>query len=162
MLKKMSRILAFMVVFALAMTGCSSASESQEKEKFEAYYDSRVQHVGDNSKVSELLNVLGAGDLGKYTIALTTDKEPYGLTVNFTELRDPGDEAKLENGDRIDFAYFALALIENLNEIDVNFKDYNFSLSTEQANEIVDGDIKDYGNSIEKLKELNNKLNPSD
>lgn len=162
MLKKTSLILAMVIVSALAMTGCSSASESQEKEKFEAYYDSRVQHVGDNSKVSELLNVLGVGDLGEYTIALTTDKEPYGLTVTYTTLKDAGDEAKLENGDRIDFAYFALALIENLNEIDVNFKDYNFSLSTEQANEIVDGDIKDYGNSIEKLKELNNKLNPSD
>jgi len=162
MQKKMSLIVAIMMVIALVITGCSNTDESKEKYKIEEYYDSRVQYVGDNSKVSELLNVLGVGDLGEYTIALNTDKEPYGLTVNFSKLSDASYEAKLENGDRIDFAYFALALIENLNEIDVNYKDYNYHLSREQANEMVDGDIKDFGNSIEKLKELNDILIKSD
>lgn len=162
MQKKLSLILAIMLVIAMAMSGCSNTTESQEKEKFQEYYDSRVQRVGDNSKVSELLNVLDVGDLGEYTITLKTDKAPYGLTVNYSALREAGDETKLENGDRIDFAYYALALIENLNEIDVNYKDYNYHLSREQANKIIGGDIQDFGNNIEKLKELNNILNSSD
>jgi len=162
MLKKMSLILTIMMIIVFSMAGCSNTYESQENEKFQEYYNSRVQYIGDNSKVSELLNVIGVDDLGEYTIVLRTDKEPYGLTINYSKFKNIGDEAKFKNMDRIDYAYFALALIENLNEIDVNYNGYNYHLSTEQANEQVKGDIKNYGSSKEKLRELNDILNPSD
>jgi len=162
MLKKMRLIVTIMIIIVLSMIGCSNTNETQENEKFQKYYDSRVQYIGDNSKVSEFLNVIGVDNLGEYTIALKTDKEPYGLTINYSKLKNIGDEAKFANMDRIDYAYFALAMIENLNEIDINYSDYNYNLTTEQANEQVNGDIKDYGSSIEKLKELNDILNFSD
>ncbi|HSN58483.1 MAG TPA: hypothetical protein VLR72_03360 [Clostridiaceae bacterium] len=38
-----------------------------------------------------------------------------------------------------------MALIKNLSEVDVNYKDRNYRLTVDEANEIVKGDIKDYG-----------------
>jgi hypothetical protein len=164
MLKKTGVILSALMFFALVLAGCQSSNtaETQEKEKFQEYYDARVQHLGDNSKVSALLDTIGAGALGEYTIALNTDKEPYGLTVNYSKLKNEGDEAKFGNTGRIEYACFALALIENLSEIDVNYKDHIYRLTIAEANEIVKGDIKDYGRTAEKLKELDGILNPAD
>lgn len=158
MLKKMGLVLSVMMALGLFITGCSNTNESQDK--FQKYYDTRVQYIGDNSKVSELLNVIGAGDLGEYTIALKTDKDPYGLTVNYSKLKNIGEEEKFKNTDQINYAYFALALIENLSEVDINYDGHNYHFEIEEANKRVKGNIKDYGDSKEKLKELDDILNP--
>lgn len=164
MFKKACVILTALMLFALVLAGCQSnnTAETRGNEKFQDYYDARVQYLGDNSKVSALLDTIGAGDLGEYTIALKTDKEPYGLTVNYSTLKNEGAEAKFGNTGRIEYAYFALALIENLSEVDVNYKDRSYRLTVAEANELVKGDIKDYGRSVEKLKELGQILNPGD
>jgi hypothetical protein len=164
MLKKACVILTALMLFALVLAGCQSKNmaETRGNEKFQEYYDARVQYLGDNSKVSELLDIIGAGELGEYTIALKTDEEPYGLTVNYSKLKNEDYAAKFENTGRIDYAYYALALIENLSEVDVNYMDHNYRLTLAEANEIVKGDIKDYGRTAEKLKELDQILNPAD
>jgi hypothetical protein len=163
-LKRLCVTLSALLLFALVLTGCQSGSpaENQEMEKYQKYHDARVQYLGDNSKVSALLDIIGAGDLGEYTIALKTDEEPYGLTVNYSTLKNEGAEEKFENTGRIEYAYYALALIENLSEVDVNYMGHNYRLTVAEANEIVKGDIKDYGRSAEKLKELEHILNPED
>jgi len=162
MLKKTGVILSALILFALVLAGCQSSNTAgtQEKEKYQAFYDARVQYLGDNSKVSALLDTIGAGELGEYTIALKTDKEPYGLTVNYSTLKNEGAAAKFKNTGRIEYAYYSLALIENLSEVDVNYKDHNYRLTVAEANEIVKGDIKEYGKTAEKLKELDQILNP--
>ncbi len=162
MAKRISFTLSLILVIAFVMSGCSHINEGQEIDRFQEYYDSRVQYVGNNSKVSELLNVLGAGDLGEYTITLKTDKEPYGLEVSYSKLNNLGDEEKFENIYQIDYAYYALALIENLDVVDINYNGHTYQLTAKQANELVSGDIKDYGSSKEKLKILNDILNPAD
>ncbi|HSN58484.1 MAG TPA: DUF4825 domain-containing protein [Clostridiaceae bacterium] len=103
MLKKTGVILTAMMFFALVLAGCQSNNtvETQEKEKFQEYYDARVQYLGDNSKVLALLDTIGAGALGEYTIALKTDEEPYVLTVNYSMLKNEGAAAKFENTGRI-------------------------------------------------------------
>lgn len=164
MFKRTIVILSTLIFFILIFTGCQKNTniKNQEEEKFQAYYNSRIQYIGENSKVAELLDIIGVGSLGEYNIALKTDSEPYGLTINYTNLKNEGDEAKFKNLERIEYAYFALALIENLNVIDINYKGYNFHLTTDEANKFIQGDIKDYGKTTESLMELNKILNPAD
>ena len=71
-----------------------------------------------------------------------------------------GDEEKFKTLDRIDYAYFALALIDNLNTVDVNYQTFNYQLTMDDANMMVGGNIKDYGSSSEKLKELYGYIEP--
>jgi len=166
-------LLSVILVSVLAITGCAytqkasvnqnnSTVKNNENRKFVQYYNVRVQYVGNNSEVSHLLNQLGVGDLGEYTIDLKTDKEPYGLTIQYSKLKNKGDEEKIQNLDRIDYAYFILALIDNLNAVDVKYETFNYHLTTDEANKMVNGNIKDYGSSPEKLKELYDILNPKD
>ncbi len=168
-MKKKTSVLAFLIlVSALLITGCAyvqknSADQSSrisENKKFEAYYNDRVQYVGNNSDVSHLLILLGVDDLGEYTIALKTDKEPYGLTIQYSKLKDKSDGDKFKILERLDYAYFILALIDNLNDVDINYEMFNYHLTKDDANRLVNGSIKDYGASPEKLKELYHLLNP--
>lgn len=171
MKRKINLLLSVILVITLVLTGCSMTigekqSDSTEKNNedsiYNKYYEVKVKYVGDNSKDGNLLQVLGAGDLGDYTIALTTDKEPYGLTVNYSKLKDNAYESKFKNNEQIDYAFYLLALIDNLSFVDINYKEYNYHLDIETANKIVNGEIKTYGSSPEKLKELSDILNKWD
>jgi hypothetical protein len=173
MKNKLCVLLSAILISAFAINGCAymqkdsviqnnNTIESNESKPFDAYYSARVQYVGNNSEVINLLNLLGANDLGEYTIALKTDKEPYGLTVQYSNLKNDGDEEKFKTLDRIDYAYFALALIDNLSTVDVNYQTFNYQLTMDDANKMAGGNIKDYGSSSEKLKELYDILNPKD
>jgi hypothetical protein len=170
-MKKKTSVLAFLFLLSvLLMTGCTyvqknsdnQSNQISENKKFEAYYNARVKYVGNNSEVSRLLTLLGVADLGEYTIALKTDKEPYGLTIQYSKLKDKSDEDKFKILERLDYAYFILALIDNLNDVDVNYETFNYHLTKDEANKLVNGNIKDYGTSPEKLKELYNLLNPKE
>lgn len=167
---RVSTLISAFLIVSLVITGCamttgrkekqdSSVAENNVNSRYNDYYNAKVQYVGDNSKVINLLNIIGVNDLGEYTIALTTDKEPYGLTINYSKLKENLDEINLKNMKQIDYTFYVLCLVENLSFVDVNYKTYNYHLDVEKANKIIDGKIKDYGSSPEKLKELNDKLN---
>lgn len=173
MKKNIVVLVTVILVSTLAITGCTymqkdsvnqsnSTVGNNENEKFEEYYNARVQYIGNNSEVSHLLKLLRVDDFGEYTIALKTDKEPYGLTIQYSKIKNKGDEEKFKIMDRIDYAYFALALIDNLNDVDVNYETFNYHLNTDEANKMVNGNIKDYGSSPEKLKELYEILESKD
>ena len=173
MKKKLFFLLAVILISAFAVTlGAylqgepakqdGKTIESNQTKTFDSYYAARVKNVGNNSEVVNLLNLLGAGDFGEYTIALQTKTEPYGLTIIYSKLKNGVDEEKLKTLYRIDYAYYALALIDNLSTIDVNYKTYNYKLSVDDANLTVNGKIKDFGSSSKKLKELYKILNPND
>ncbi|HZK71493.1 MAG TPA: DUF4825 domain-containing protein, partial [Clostridia bacterium] len=113
MKNKIYILLSVILISAFAITGCAytqketvnqnnNTIESNESKTFDEYYSARVQYVGNNSEVINLLNLLGANDFGEYTIALKTDKEPYGLTVQYSNLKNDGDEEKFKTLDRID------------------------------------------------------------
>ncbi len=166
---RLNILLVVALVFLLLLAGCSntwnktnSEVENNANSRYTVYYNKKVQYIGNNSEVINLLNILGVGDLGEYTIDLSTDKEPYSLTINYSKLKDNGDEDKFKAISQIDYAFYLLALVDNLSSVDINYKTYNYNLDIEEANKLVEGNIKDYGTSPEKLKELKEILNPQD
>jgi hypothetical protein len=161
MKKRISSLLTVLLVVMQVLTGCnSSVAENKGNSIYKDYHSNKVKYVGNNSEVIKLLGVLGVGDFGQFTIALTTDKEPYGLTINYSKLKEKVDEVKFMTMEQMNYAYFLLALVDNLSFVDVNYKTYNYHLDIEKANKTLDANIKSYGSSPEKLKELNDKLNP--
>jgi hypothetical protein len=161
MKKRISALLTALLVVMLVLTGCnSSEADNKENSTYKDYYSNKVKYVGNNSEVIRLLGVLGVGNFGQFTIALTTDKEPYGLTINYSNFKENVDEVNFMTMEQTNYPFFLLALVDNLSFVDVNYKTYNYHLDIEKANKTLDGNIKSYGSSPEKLKELHNKLNP--
>lgn len=158
MKKKPDFLILVLITSALILGGCApyQSEPAPERSVYEQYYDARVQYVGSASDVGNLLTILGAGEYGKYTIALTTDEEPYGITVNYYEL--DVDEDEFTSMERIPYAYHLLALVENVSFVDITFGDYTYHLDVEQANEEIGEDIKEYGSSAEMLEKLDEKL----
>lgn len=52
---------------------------------------------------------------------------------------------------QINYAYYTLALIENLEMADINYHGHTYQLTSMYANELVIGDIKDFGSTKDKL-----------
>lgn len=159
-------IISVFLIAALLLSGCSMSAERSKKQssntsesnidsRYQDYYNKKVKYIGNNSEVINLLNAIGVGSLGKYTITLTTDKEPYGLTINYSELKNNIDEVKFKNTVQKEYAFYLLALVDNLSFVDVNYENFNYHLNVEEANKKINGNIKNYGDSPEKLKELN-------
>lgn len=163
MKKRLITILLVSSGVILLLTGCGSNLVNHKQNSiYEDYYNKKVQYIGNNSEVVNLLDVLEVGALGEYTIVLNTDKETYGLDINYSKLKENGDEDKFRSIGQLDYAFYILALVDNLSYIDVNYKSYNYHLNIDKANSVVKGNIKEYGISPEKIKELNNILNPKD
>ena len=158
MKKKIGFLIFLLIASALISGGCApyESEPAQERSVYQQYYDARAPYVGSASDVGNLLTILGAGEYGKYTIALTTDEEPYGITVNYYELDIEEDE--FTSMDKIPYAYYLLALVENVSFVDITFGDYSYHLDVEQANEEMGRDIKEYGSSAEMLEELDEKI----
>ena len=73
----------------------------------------RTEYVGDNSAVCTILDALGAGAYGPYTVSLTTDAEPYGITLHYrAEILDRGHICGWANRMQ-QVAWQTLALVEN-------------------------------------------------
>lgn len=149
------------VVKSLTAPHPDTAPVAQNQPDFQALYNARVKYVGNNSEVSNLLNVLKINRFGVYTIALETEKEPYGLTINFSDIRISSDLLDYREKGQVDEAYYILALVENLSYVEVRFEAYTVRQTVEEANSFVKGNIKDYGKSPQKLEELRALLNPA-
>ena len=52
-------------------------------ETVDIIYSLAADYTGDNSAVMNLLNAIGFGKYGEYTIQLKTDAEPYGVIVKY-------------------------------------------------------------------------------
>jgi hypothetical protein len=52
-------------------------------ETVDIIYSLASDYTGDNSAVMNLLNAIGFGKYGEYTIQLKTDAEPYGVIVKY-------------------------------------------------------------------------------
>lgn len=151
----MKKFIAIIITLFMAVSfiGCS-ADNTSEGSSLESYYKSKVQYVGNNSEVLALLDVIGAGDYGDYTISLHTDSEPYGVTVNYTDFNQKKDETISSSDLKIKYAYYALALVDNLSYIEIKSKSIDYRLDVEDASELLGKDIKSFGESVDSLGEL--------
>ncbi len=84
-------------------------------EQVDMLFSLAVEYTGDNSAVSTLTGAVGFGKYGDYSIALKTEKEPYGLIINYkTDVKDYDFQRE---------AVMMLGLISNLDHIEIKDAD---------------------------------------
>ena len=148
-----------------SVNSSSSAQDQNISEYAQKLYSSRVQYIGDAPADDALLGTLGISEkFGGYTLELETKSEPYVLRVVFTgKIADAAaaDQAMNRN------AALLLALIRNASEIqwqyttgaDQTSEKSVGSLSESRANDLLGGNIKDYGKSAKQTQILLERLN---
>ncbi|ETA81445.1 hypothetical protein T472_0206470 [Youngiibacter fragilis 232.1] len=118
------------------------------KQYAEDLYKAKVQYLGNNSAVSNLIGKTGFAGLGEYSIELETGIEPYGLTVTFNSPIEAFSELDL-----MPDAMLLLGLIENLDHVEILSGDVDFKLNAAEASDMLGYDVKDIGSSREALLE---------
>lgn len=119
------------------------------KQFAEYLYDSKVQYLGNNSAVSELIGKTGLAGFGDYSVKLETSAEPYGLKVIYGSTLKEFNELDLTSD-----AILLLGLIENLDHIEITNGDVNFTLNVSDASDILGYDVKEIGKSMGALLEF--------
>ena len=72
----------------------------------------KTEYTGDAPALGRLCGTLGVGDLGQYTMELSTAQPPYRLTLIFTS----GESAVIHDK-MSEYAMYLLALVDNLEEV---------------------------------------------
>ncbi len=129
----------------------------------EELWTSRTKYVGDNSAVGKLIGLMPVPIGLKYDhFELQTASQPYKVEIVYsvsTELLEEYDtqSTSVVNSFRAN-ALLLLSLIDNADEIQATLTDgsrkVSFTNGREWANNTVDGDVRDYAQSPEKLQEL--------
>ncbi|ROR29170.1 rod shape-determining protein MreC [Mobilisporobacter senegalensis] len=123
-------------------------------------YAYRNPYIGNVSANGKILNILGVSErLGNFTIEMETSEKPYILRLNFQEEVTDIDTFDIEMSG---YATLLLALIDNADEIQWSYpytRDESMTRYTvywNQQNLQVMGidDIKSYGKSADKIREL--------
>ena len=126
-------------------------------------WDARTKYVGDNSAVGKLIGLLPVPIGMQYDhFELQTASPPHKVTIVYSVPAQSLSDYKSESSAASDTfrtnALFLLALIENADEIQVTLTDgsqkIEFTNGREWADNIVEGEVTDYGKSPEKLQEL--------
>ena len=125
-------------------------------------FEHKNPYIGDHVSDGRILGDLGIGyDLGSYTVELQTGAEPYSLKVVFDSFVKEEDRPYFDS--RI--LYYSrpiLALIENAGSVEWEYKYHNGeryvthvrTYSVDEAREELGRDIKEFGESPEKIAEL--------
>jgi hypothetical protein len=119
------------------------------KQLAEELYAAKVEYLGNNSAVSELIGKTGLAGFGDYSVKLETSAEPYGLKVIYGSTLKEFNELDLTSD-----AILLLGLIENLDHIEITNGDINFTLNVSDASDMLGYDVKDIGKSREALIEF--------
>lgn len=156
----MKKILLGIVVLMMlvSLSGCANKINEHHVADFDKYYEAKVQYVGNNSEVMALLDVLGAYEIGEYTIALDTDEEPFGITINYKKSESNTEDNSIMPFDNVNYAFYLLSLIDNLDYVEINYDVFTYELTKEEATHYIGQDIKTFGESVDKLKELDKIL----
>ena len=126
-------------------------------------WNTRTKYVGDNSAVGKLIGLLPVPIGMQYDhFELQTSFPPYKATLVYSVPTQSLSDYDIESSAASDTfranALFLLALIENADEIQVTLTDgsqkIEFTNGREWADNTVEGEVADYGKSIEKLQEL--------
>ncbi|WKY48700.1 DUF4825 domain-containing protein [Eubacteriaceae bacterium ES3] len=151
MKRKIALILCIACILMVG-SGCSQLTD-EAKSKISELYSAKVESIGDNSAVKQLVDEIGLGNIKNYTLELQTSQEPYGLIINVAQKDDSLTEE--------DFSITAiqlLGLIKNLDYVQVNNGDQQFEMTTEEATSLINENVKNLSESADKLESVLNKL----
>ncbi|UTH15857.1 DUF4825 domain-containing protein [Macrococcus epidermidis] len=123
-----------------------SACGQQKVDNVDSLWKHKTEYVGNNSKVINILSEAGAKDIGDYKIEIESDKKPYGLKVNYENVKDM-DPEQLEK-----LAAVTMGLVGNLERMQINAdgKDYDYTI--DEINKKFNMDAKDLSKDKQKLK----------
>ena len=135
----------------------------------EDLWKARTKYVGDNSAVGKLIGLLPVPMGLQYDhFELYTESQPYKVEIVYSVPTEVLEEYDTENSSIANpfrkNAILLLALIENVDEIKSTLTDgsqtVGFINGREWADYTVDGDVRDYSQSPDKLQELLDFINP--
>ena len=114
-------LLLILAAAGIAVCLLTRPAQQAEQSKAERLYDMRTAYVGDNAAVGKILDALGVsaggatreGETYTCSLSITSDEEPYGVTVVFGHDQLPERDAAWDR-QMAQRAYTALALIDNI------------------------------------------------
>lgn len=130
-------------------------------------YEARNPYIGDMPANGRLAGILGIGEeMGGFTSELQTSKEPYGWTL---KRQDSVGSSVVFEARMKDYGCVLLALIDNLGEISWTYTvetengavQQQTTLTTKEASQYLEGPVKAFGESPEKVQELLDRLDIS-
>lgn len=143
------------------LDGCHGATTSQVEATpvldETAVVEATVPYVGDNSKVVPLLHDLGVASFGTYTVELQTENEPYGVTLNFSELKmEASNESVIMRREAV--SSLVLAKIDNCSSVTwvypANSGVDEWTWTVDQATTLAGRDIKKLAPASPEFKSL--------
>lgn len=112
-------------------------------------FENKIKYIGDNSGVSNILNLLNLNNFSPYTIEIQSNEEPYGLKINFSEKIKENDETtKYLNT----IGKYIMALIDNCDYVTFSYNEGEYTIYREQS---FDNELKaGYATSPNMLLEI--------
>ena len=123
-------------------------------------YAAKTPYVGDISALNRVANALNIQSrCGSYLNSLKTAQEPYGWTLEFSDVYTEKQAAWLDETMEHDLAPLMLALVDNLGEVSWTYRPQDGALQTrtvtlQQVNEALPRPVKDYAASPAQLQQL--------
>lgn len=123
-------------------------------------YMTKTPYVGDISALDRVANALNIqSGCGPYTNRLQTSHEPYGWTLEFSNVYTQKQAAWLDETMEYDLAPLMMALVDNLGEVSWTYRAQDGALQTRtvtllQVNEALPRPVKDYAASPAELQQL--------
>lgn len=112
-------------------------------------FENKIKYIGDNSGVSNILNLLNLNNFSPYTIEIQSNEEPYGLKINFSEkIRENDETTKYLNT----IGKYIMALIDNCDYVTFSYNEGEYTIYREQS---FDNELKaGYATSPNMLLEI--------
>ena len=123
-------------------------------------YETKTPYVGDISALNRVATAMNIqSGCGPYTNSLQTSHEPYGWTLEFSNVYTEKQAAWLDETMEYDLAPLMMALVENLGEVSWTYRTQDGALQTRtvtlsQVNEALPRPVKDYAASPAELQRL--------
>ena len=125
----------------LALGGCSGSSgHPSAPGSATSLWSARVPYVGDNSRVTTLIDEIGFAGARGYTVELRTAAPPYALAISLKDPEKPFDATDVSGP-----ATLLLGLIANLDEVSITDGQHGLSLTAAAASRDLGHDVKQLG-----------------
>lgn len=111
-------------------------------------FDARIDYVGDNSGVINLIEQTELPGVGNYTIELMTSKKPYGLRITIDSPIKPSKDALFATS-----SIELLGLIKNLDYVEITDGNYTYTKTSSEASNELGFNVKELGQSRDTLEE---------